>query len=176
MKRDVALQELIRFTHKLWGAGIPCRVTGGLRLRYYNVRFAHALTTGDRDYIEDILREDGAFQYHTPRNRCVLVNGIVPVLIHSAMPEWYGSASIFLTGPKFFTKGLVNIAKSQGYKLNMRGLWLRDERIAGVSEHQVFRMLGENYVTPERRREIGKTIRDRRRKAFGPRSYKPGNE
>lgn len=164
--RQTALREAIPTISLLVKHGIQPRLTGGMRLGYYRVRFVHLLTRSDLDYMFDILsRHFDTTRYNWRSGKCLHVRRALPVFIHTALRDSYGAMSIYLTGPKLFTRMIVNIAEDQGYIFDTRGIWHKKARIGGVTERQVFNCLGLRYFHPAERREIGKKIRERQREA-----------
>lgn len=65
--------------------------------------------------------------------------------------DYWGSTVLYLTGNTLFTLLIRNHAKQKGLKLNQYGLWDHSERIAGLTERQIFYMLDLEYVKPEDR-------------------------
>ncbi len=67
----------------------------------------------------------------------------------------FGSALQYFTGSKDHNIQLRNLAIDKGMKLNEYGVFRGDERIAGVSEEEVYAALGLSYIEPEIRRAQG---------------------
>lgn len=86
----------------------------------------------------------------------------LPVFIVSVLPESWGAAQLFYTGPPTFKRNLCAEAKFQGLRLNVSGLWHLKERIAGRSEKQIFEALDMPWIRP---RERGSII-SRKRKEY----------
>ncbi len=63
----------------------------------------------------------------------------------------WGSAVLYFTGPQGYNIGMRALAKGRGLKLNERGLWRGDERVAGETEMEIYGALGKEYRIPEER-------------------------
>jgi DNA polymerase (family 10) len=72
-------------------------------------------------------------------------------------PESYGAALQYFTGSKEHNIELRNIALREGYKLSEYGLYSKDsgEQVAGISEEEIYRKLGLEYIAPELRENRG---------------------
>jgi DNA polymerase (family 10) len=80
----------------------------------------------------------------------LLVNEI-QLALHVVYQEAWGAHILYYTGNQVFRVAMAAEAKSQGYKLNSRGLWHRSELIAGRTEEQIFDALDLAYIPPTRR-------------------------
>ncbi|MDQ7789816.1 MAG: DNA polymerase/3'-5' exonuclease PolX [Clostridia bacterium] len=67
----------------------------------------------------------------------------------------FGAALCYFTGSKEHNVRLRELAIKQGMKLNEYGLFREDERLAGRSEQDVYRLLGLSYIPPELRENRG---------------------
>ncbi len=67
----------------------------------------------------------------------------------------YGAALHYFTGAKAHNIAVRRIAVAQGLKLNEYGLFEDGKRIAGRSEHEIYRRLGMAYIEPELRENHG---------------------
>lgn len=74
-------------------------------------------------------------------------------------PEEFGACLLYLTGPYTYNVEMRAYAKGEGLKLNEKGLWKGDERIAGKTEREIFKALGLKYTRPGGRDEL-KTFAD----------------
>lgn len=75
----------------------------------------------------------------------------IPFTFSGASDKEWGATTLALTGSLLFNVIMRGEAKKQGYKLNPTGLWLGEERIAGKDEHQIFDVLGLEWVEPKDR-------------------------
>jgi len=67
----------------------------------------------------------------------------------------FGSAMVYFTGSRELNISLRKIAISRNMKLNEYGVFQKDERRAGKTESDVFRVLGLDYIPPELRENTG---------------------
>lgn len=77
--------------------------------------------------------------------------GSTSVDIVMAGKTFWGAAMLHLTGSKEFNTWIRSVAKSQGYKLSQYGLFNFTERIAGLTEEQIFEALGVDFIQPKDR-------------------------
>lgn len=68
--------------------------------------------------------------------------------------EEFGACMMYLTGPYKYNVEMRAYAKGSGFKLNEKGLWKGDERVAGKTEREIFKALGLNYTRPGARDEL----------------------
>lgn len=67
-----------------------------------------------------------------------------------------GAAMLYFTGSKEHNIHLRSIAKQRGLKINEYGIFnARDQRLAGETEEEMYRLLGMNYIPPEKRLNKG---------------------
>ncbi len=69
--------------------------------------------------------------------------------------ESYGAALQYFTGSKAHNIHLRTIAKSLGLKISEYGVFRGSEKIAGVTEEEVYRTLGLPWIPPELREDRG---------------------
>jgi DNA polymerase (family 10) len=67
----------------------------------------------------------------------------------------YGAALLYFTGSRAHGIKLRQIAQHQGLKLNEYGLFRDQDRVAGITEIDVYQALGLPYITPELREDRG---------------------
>jgi len=65
----------------------------------------------------------------------------------------FGAAMLYFTGSREHTIRLRTIAKERGYKINEYGLFdtKTGKRLAGDTEESIYKVLGLNYIPPEKR-------------------------
>lgn len=66
-------------------------------------------------------------------------------------PEEFGACLLYLTGPYGYNVEMRSYAKGAGLKLNEKGLWRGDERVAGKREQDIYKALGLMYQSPSNR-------------------------
>lgn len=69
-------------------------------------------------------------------------------------PEEFGACLLYLTGPSQYNIAMRSFAKGLGLKLNEKGLWRGDVRIAGATEEEIYEALGLPYTSPAGRDEL----------------------
>lgn len=74
--------------------------------------------------------------------------GIVFNIYHYELAD-KGSTLFALTGPKNYVIGYRLKAKNAGLLLNQYGLFKGDERIAGLTEEEIYQALGKEYKAPQ---------------------------
>jgi DNA polymerase (family 10) len=82
--------------------------------------------------------------------RSVLVRGVqVDVLITDS--GGWGACVMHWTGSAAWNVRQRGVAIKLGYKLNEKGLWEGEKRIAGATEEEVYKALGEKWTEPKDR-------------------------
>ncbi len=79
-------------------------------------------------------------------------------------PESFGAGLQYLTGSKEHSIRLRALAQERGLKLNEYGVWRGEERIAGLTEEEVYAALGLPFIPPplrENRGEIEAALKGR---------------
>lgn len=69
-------------------------------------------------------------------------------------PDEFGACLLYLTGPHEFNIEMRAHAKAMGLKLNEKGLWRDEERIAGATEQEIFDALGLQFTHPPGRTHL----------------------
>jgi len=109
------------------------------------------------------------------KSSVILEEGI-QVDLRVIKPESYGAALMYFTGSKDHNIALRELARKKGYKINEYGLFrlakspvgvssrgkgsgsirtVREERVAGRTEEEVYKKLGLQYIPPEIREASG---------------------
>ncbi|MGO0123256.1 DNA polymerase/3'-5' exonuclease PolX [Desulfothermobacter acidiphilus] len=70
-------------------------------------------------------------------------------------PESYGAALCYFTGSKAHNIRVRELAVRQGLKVNEYGVFRGEERIAGLTEEEVYVAVGLPYIPPEIREDWG---------------------
>lgn len=83
----------------------------------------------------------------------VILGGNMQVDLRIVPSESFGAALLYFTGSKHFNIKLRTLALKQGLKVNEYGLFRGEEKIAGVTENEMFEALGMDYVEPFKREE-----------------------
>jgi hypothetical protein len=76
------------------------------------------------------------------------LGGELQVDVVMCEPEAFGACLLYLTGPSKYNIEMRAEAKALGFKLNEKGLWKGDVRVAGATEREIFEALGLKYCTP----------------------------
>jgi DNA polymerase (family X) len=85
----------------------------------------------------------------------VMLGGDFQVDVRVVPRESYGAALVYFTGSQAHCIHLRRLAQSAGMLLNEYGLFRGDERVAGVTEEEVYRALGLPLIAPELREDRG---------------------
>lgn len=85
----------------------------------------------------------------------VILRGGLQVDLRVIDPESYGAALHYFTGSQLHNIALRRLARQMGLKINEYGVFKKDQRIAGVSEKDVFAALNLPYIAPELREDRG---------------------
>ena len=83
----------------------------------------------------------------------VILDGNMQVDLRIVEKESFGAALMYFTGSKHFNIKLRTHALKQGLKVNEYGLYRGEEKIAGITEQEMFDGLGLDYVNPNEREE-----------------------
>ena len=86
-----------------------------------------------------------------PSRATVRLSGGLPADLLVVPPESYGAALLHLTGSKAHNIALRRLARSRGLKLNERGLFDADRRVAGRTEGEIYAALGLTEPPPWQR-------------------------
>lgn len=70
-------------------------------------------------------------------------------------PESWGAALQYFTGSKDHNVHLRGLARERGLKISEYGVFRGNERIAGATEEEVYRVLGMPWIPPELREDRG---------------------
>ena len=90
------------------------------------------------------------------RTRTTVVLRSGPQVDVRAVPEQsYGAALLYFTGSQAHNIALRNLAVHRGWKLNEYGLFSGRRRIAGLTEEEIYRKLGLEFIPPELREDRG---------------------
>jgi len=106
----------------------------------------------------------------------IILDEDIQVDLRVIKPESYGAALMYFTGSKDHNIALRELARKKGYKINEYGLFklrkrsgrvstrgkgavsarpVRETRVAGKSEEEVYKKLGLQYIPPEIREASG---------------------
>ncbi len=100
--------------------------------------------------LEAVLHRMFGTQKNGKPKRSGLVRGVqVDVLITT--PEGWGACLMHWTGSAEWNVRQRGVAMKLGYKLNEKGLWEGETRIAGATEEEVYKALGEKWTEPKDR-------------------------
>jgi DNA polymerase/3'-5' exonuclease PolX len=144
--------------------GPSARIAGSLRRGKDMVRDVDVVFQGhfDDELIQAIKDEANVVQGGERKIRLVVpVPGMegeeIPGLqvdVVACEPDEFGACLLYLTGPHEYNIEMRAHAKAMGLKLNERGLWRDEERIAGATEKDIFDALGLHFTTPPGRTHL----------------------
>jgi DNA polymerase (family 10) len=91
------------------------------------------------------------------RKSAILSTGGLQIDLRVIRPDQYGSAAMYFTGSKAHNIRLRRLAIDRGWQLNEYGLTDAEtgETIASVTEEEVYRALGLDWIPPELREDRG---------------------
>jgi len=124
-------------------------------------------TVGDLDYlvateqndavIEAFVRMPGVAEvYSRGENRAqVFLSDGLQVDLKLVPPESWGAGMLYITGSKLHSIRLRERAIDRGWKLNEYGVWRGTERIASLTEEEVYAVLGLAWIPPTLREDQG---------------------
>ena len=121
---------------------------------------AQAPTT---DIHKILARWEPATNYKHPNTTLVRVN-LFPIFVYSATEENWGAALFFYTAHGMHKSCVCSMARSQGLKLSLTGVWQGKHRIAGKTEEQIYACLGLPYYPPTERYGPIKNIEGEKKK------------
>ena len=84
-----------------------------------------------------------------------LKNDGIQVDLRVVSLDSFGAAQQYFTGSQAHNVKLRGIAKKQGLKINEYGVFRDEQKIAGVSEEEVYRIIGLDWIPPEMREDQG---------------------
>lgn len=84
-----------------------------------------------------------------------LKNDGLQVDLRAVSFDSFGAAQQYFTGSQAHNGKLRGIAKKQGLKINEYGVFRDEQKIAGVSEEGVYRIIGLDWIPPEMREDRG---------------------
>ena len=136
---------------------------GSVRRRKETVGDADILVVSDTpkpimDYFVSMPEVTRVYAHGESKSAVKLKSGL-DVDLRVVPEESYGAALNYFTGSKDHNIALREIAIKKGYKLNEYGLFQKtkkgEERIAGITEEEIYRVLGLDYIDPEIREMTG---------------------
>ncbi|MBI5837713.1 MAG: DNA polymerase/3'-5' exonuclease PolX [Candidatus Eisenbacteria bacterium] len=92
---------------------------------------------------------------HGDTKASVRVERGLQVDLRAVPPESYGAAMQYFTGSKEHNVRLRDRAKRMGLKINEYGVYRGEERVAGATEEECYRVLGLPFIPPELREDRG---------------------
>ncbi len=81
----------------------------------------------------------------------VVLEGNLQVDLRVVDKDSFGAALFYFTGPKHFNIHVRTIALRRGWKINEYGIFKGEEKLAGKTEEEMFKLLDMDYMTPEER-------------------------
>ncbi|HQG33013.1 MAG TPA: DNA polymerase/3'-5' exonuclease PolX [Deltaproteobacteria bacterium] len=131
-------------------------------------------TVGDLDVLVICVDQEKVMDYFTrfedvrtivskgtTRSTVILRSGLQMDL--RAVPEVsYGAALHYFTGSRLHSIAIRKLGQEKGLKINEYGVFHGDDRIAGLTEDEVFHSVGLPYIEPELREDRGEIEAARR--------------
>jgi len=88
------------------------------------------------------------------RSTVILNNGL-QVDLRCVQEESYGAALHYFTGSKSHNIAVRIMARDRGMKVNEYGIFRGEKKIAGLTEEEMYRTVGLDYIEPELRESRG---------------------
>lgn len=85
----------------------------------------------------------------------IIIRNGIQVDLRVIGPESYGAALQYFTGSKAHNVKLRTIALKKGLKINEYGIFRGDEKLAGETEKEIYRIIGLEWIPPEIREDKG---------------------
>lgn len=85
----------------------------------------------------------------------VVLNDNIQVDFRVVEPESFGAALYYFTGSKYHNIQTRTLAMKMGLKINEYGIFKGENRVAGITESELFRALGMDFIPPELREDQG---------------------
>ena len=92
---------------------------------------------------------------HGPTRTTVVLRSGLQVDVRAVPEQSYGAALLYFTGSQAHNIALRGLAVHRGWKLNEYGLFSGRRRIAGLTEEEIYRKLGLEFIPPELREDRG---------------------
>ncbi len=106
------------------------------------------------EYFVKFKRVKEIYSAGLTRSTVFLDNGL-QVDLRAVSKESYGATLHYFTGSKAHNIEIRKLALLKGLKVNEYGVYRGDEKIAGKSEEEVYKVLGLDYIEPELRENRG---------------------
>ncbi|WP_200762476.1 DNA polymerase/3'-5' exonuclease PolX [Nitrosophilus alvini] len=150
--------ELVKYIKSIKGV-INIEVAGSFRRKKETVGDLDILVTAkDWEEVSDhFIKFDGIKEVISkgPTRSTVILKSDIQVDLRSVAKESYGSALHYFTGSKAHNIAIRSIAVKKGLKINEYGVFKGAERIAGLTEEEVYKTVGLPYIEPELRENRG---------------------
>ena len=104
----------------------------------------------NKEKIEEFLNKKGEFVQGGEKEATFKIEG-VKVELYYTVPEEWGATLLAYSSKKGSSIGLRVIAKLKGFRLNQQGLFRKGKRLAGRTEHEIYKALGRKWKIPENR-------------------------
>ncbi len=85
----------------------------------------------------------------------VILNNDMQVDFRCVQEESYGAALHYFTGSKSHNIAIRKMAIDKGLKVNEYGIFKGEQKIAGLSEEEMYKTMGFSYIEPELRENRG---------------------
>lgn len=146
-------REIIEKMHqkRLWDLFYRAEIAGSFRREKISVGDIEIVVIPEDDYvIQGWFKKHSEVKIMGDERISALVDGVqIDVEITNAV-HW-GAALLYFTGSVGFNIKMRSFAKSFGFTLNQRGLYLGEEKVASISEEDIFEKLGIKFIEPRNR-------------------------
>lgn len=90
-----------------------------------------------------------------PTKASIVTKNAVQVDLRVMSEKSFGAALLYFTGSKAHNIHLRQLALKKGLKINEYGVFRKDKFIAGMTEEEIYKLLGMDYILPELREDTG---------------------
>ncbi|NVM31038.1 MAG: DNA polymerase/3'-5' exonuclease PolX [Candidatus Helarchaeota archaeon] len=134
---------------------------GSIRRRRETIRDIDILVTSDKP--EKVMQVFTTMELvkkvvlKGPTKSTVNIKRDIQVDLRVVEDESYGAALQYFTGSKEHNVMLRTMVSQMGYKLNEYGVFLKDtdEKVAGKTEEEIYKLFGMTWIPPELREDRG---------------------
>lgn len=121
------------------------QIAGSTRRKEKNpVDIDIVLIPKNKEKLEQFMKKKGRFIQGGDKEASFRVKG-VKVELYYSVPEEFGATLLAFSSKTGSSIGLRVVAKKKGFKLNQHGLFKKGKRVAGRTEHGIYRALGRPW-------------------------------
>lgn len=150
-KRKHVVNLANRIVKQLKPLSKKIQIAGSIRRKEPNPKDIDIiLIPKSKEKIEEFLNKKGEFVQGGKKEATFKIDG-VKIELYYTVPEEWGATLLAYSSKKDSSIGLRVIAKLKGFRLNQHGLFRKGKRVAGKTEHEIYKALGREWKIPEKR-------------------------